>query len=103
VKTALRKAAALLSAAVSFDKAPGGRLIQSLSRRPPRQTARRSGVNRRSTKGGLGGTSEASVMKCLMPGGIGRFPETIMGLHETARGSRYFRASASARLSSAFM
>ena len=50
-------------------RAPGGRLHQSVSRRPPRQAWRRSGAQRRSMATTRGGspTDSADSLLCIMP------------------------------------
>jgi hypothetical protein len=67
-----RRAMGCRAAASSFARLSGGRLTQSLSRRPPRHSLRRSGPpRRRSMSGGGTGTSETFPMMCLMPAYIG--------------------------------
>ena len=80
-----RRALGCCCAASSFARLSGGRLIQSLSRRPPRQSLRRSGPpRRRSMSGGATGTSETVPMMCLMPAYIGTFADHIMVLPRSA-------------------
>jgi len=78
------RAFALRCLALRFASPLSGRFTQSLSRRPPRQTARRSGVRRRSTSGGAAGMSETSTMMCLIPVRIGRCPEGIRVIRPAA-------------------